>query len=277
MDENISCDNTADRDIVSDAYRLIRSAEIRDYLRKENFMGIFEAEQVILHSYIPAQQKAAMLERLSQSGDEEENRKVGEMCRIYKRYLKLIYQPVVRTVFLLECDDQSWGKDGAAGGSGVAGVFDTADELAGEMAEIYAGCEAEGCGRVTVLQVPPDAKVKDAFHFTLFWIDGSWQVKDLKIREEELEAYGFSEDTVYRFGRLTLRHPLPYKDGERLKLQMPFMEAPVYGTIWSEKDGNGCWYHWLDLEGEDGECIDMSNTEFFLCSGYSTLDWIERA
>lgn len=126
---------------------------------------------------------------------------------------------------------------------------------------------------MTVSQLPQDAKVKEAFRFTLYWIDGSWQIKDLEIDEKDLEAQGVSEDTVrqYGFWGLTTRHPLPYKVGDRLKLQLPFMKVPYYGILGSEKDGNGCWYHWLN----DWE-IDLSYAEIDLTSRYSTFDWIER-
>lgn len=63
-------------DIPPDVYRLIRSAEIRDYFRKNDCMGIFMKEQIILHSYTSMQQKTEMLKRLSHTGSEEENRLV---------------------------------------------------------------------------------------------------------------------------------------------------------------------------------------------------------
>ena len=54
------------------------------------------------------------------------------------------------------------------------------------------------------------------------------------------------------------------------------------GTLESELDGNGCWYHFFYF-GEKQEfstlqnSLDLTWAEINLTSGYSSLDWIERA
>ena len=270
-------------DIPPDVYRLIRSAEIRDYFRKNDCMGIFMKEQIILHSYTSMQQKTEMLKRLSHTGSEEENRLVEEMYRIYRKYTDLIFHPPVRTIFLLEYCPEGW-EDGNPGCDRILdGVFDDVDGLI----DCLASYEINGLtgrkemidyhGEVSVVQVPHDAKLEQPFSFTVHWIDGKWQIKSIRVDDEELMHHGFSKDTIYRFKDLGNYFPLPFEDGSRLKVQMPFMKEPFYGVIWSEKDGNGCWYHWLNFNGEEGDCVNLTYMEFGLCSGYSTLDWVERA
>ncbi len=118
-------------------------------------------------------------------------------------------------------------------------------------------------------------KVKEVFKFTMFWIDGQW--KDVK--DAELEIQGVSEGTVERFNGIELYHPLPFASGSRLKFQLPFMEEPVYGTLESELDGNDCWYHFLYCKEEKDylSSIMLTGTEINYVSGYSSLEWIERA
>lgn len=263
--------------VTYDVYSIIRSAEIREYFQKEDCMGIFEKEQLINHSLISLQQKETMLKQLAQTGNEEEKVLVEEMSRIYRECIKQIYHPVVRTVFLLECTEQRWEDNRIEKYTSLEGVFDTADDAVEEMARIYKGSEEESYGYVTVLQVPEGVKVKETFGYTLFWIDGKWQAKSLYITMDRLEALGISEDTVFRFDTNSCYHPLPFKNGDRLKFRLPFMKDPFCGVIWSEKDGNGCWYHWLNWNNEEGACINLTDLEFFPCSGYSTLDWVVRA
>lgn len=276
--------NTTDKqdsliDIPTDVYSVIRSAEIKDYFQKNDCMGFFGKEQIILHSYTSIQQKAEMLRRLSHTGSEKDNKLVEEMYRVYSKYIETIYHPAVRTVFILECKE--WRLDDCLidNNNSLVDVFDTVDELVAEIKRIYGGEEKKASAYVTVLQVPQDRKVKVAFKFTMFWIDGKWEIKDLCVNDEELEMQEISEDTIHRFCNSSLYHPLPFENGCRLKLQLPFMERPVYGTLESELDGNGCWYHFLYCEG-DRYCLpsfNLTNAEIDLISGYSSLDWIERA
>lgn len=79
--------------------------------------------------------------------------------------------------------------------------------------------------------------------------------------------------------------PLPFEDKSRLKLKLPFMDEPFYGILDSEPDCFGDWYHFLWEEniwklpedGRDyGDCMALSEIELDY-SGYSILDWLERA
>lgn len=160
---------------------------------------------------------------------------------------------------------------------GIWVVSDTLDELIEELDSFCVGEEESYYWFVGVTQVPQNEKVNLPCWFRMFWIDGKWQIKDLCIEDGELEMRGISQDTRWRFDHLGERYPLPFQNGDRLKIQMPFMKEPFYGILCSELDGNGCWYHWLNRNEEEGECVDLSYIEFNDCSGYSTLDWIERA
>jgi len=203
------------------------------------------------------------------------------MYRVYSEYIDRIYHPSVRTVFLLEY--LVWYLDGAlidTRTQGLEGVYDTVEEMRAEMEKTYVGEEEKASAKVIVLQVPQDEKVKTQVTFTMFWIDGRWEIKDFCAGKEVLRRQGVSEDTIGRFCESSLYHPLPFENGSRLKLQLPFMEKPVYGTLESELDGNGCWYHFLYCEG-DKEChpsFALTDAEIdMMAYGYNSLDWIGRA
>lgn len=275
---------TEDISSADDVYSIIRSPEIREYYCREDPFGIFEKEQLILHSYTSIQQKAALLAHLAKTGTEKERRKISEMCRVFCNYMERIYHPAVRTVFLLESSRLIW--DGEKGSIdtmkyGLEGACDTVDELIADMADMYSGCEEEYFADVTVLEVSQGKKVVTPFGFSVFWIDGKWEVKDLHLGfgHEELRAQGFHKDTADRFHYDSRHHPLPFENGCRLKLQLPFMKEPFYGTLESELDGLGCWYHSLRFK-DDRSCgtgyVDLTPWEIDLTTGYSSLDWIGR-
>ena len=269
--------------VTDDVYSIIRSPEIRDHYRKEDVLRIFEKEQLILHSYTSIQQKAILLEQLLKTGDEQERRKISEMCRLFRDYIEKIYHPAVRTVFLLESDRWEWERvmHGIGHeGKGLDGAYDTMDELIADMADMYRGCEEEYFADVIVLEVPQDGKVDIPFEFSLFWIDGKWEIKDIYVSQtggRGIRTQGFHKDTDYRFHYDSGHHSLPFENGCRLKLQLPFMEEPVYGILESKLDGNGCWYHFLFMDDERRieSMIDLTWWEINLTSGYSSLDWIE--
>lgn len=278
MEQEMMYNNGSGRKTESamDVYSIIRSAEIRDYFRKEDCMDFFGKERLILHSYTSVQQKMDMLRQLSKSGDEEDGRCVDEMYRVYKEYTDLIYHPIVRTIFLLKYEQPCWEDGRTKVDEDVLGVYDTLDEVTEKLESLAKWADRSYYGEVDVIQIPQDEKVKTPCKFTLFWIDGKWQIKDFKIEDEELKTRGIGEDTRFWFNTIGNYHPLPFQNGDRLKVKMPFMEEPFYGIIWSELDGNGCWYHWLNYDWEEGVCVNITNMEFDICSGYSTLDWVER-
>lgn len=284
---NMKQDDSGDSPV--DVYSLIKSTEIKDFLRREVGFGTAEKREIILHSYIPLRQKLAMLKQLSDTCSGEEAGQLDEIHRVLSEYTDQIYHPEIRTIFILveqwpylDFEEGTWLREE----SRFVDAYDTVDEVI-EVLELYSQ-KGEGTqlyGHIEVIQVPQDEKLRNPFAFTLFWIDGKWQIKDIDIHTgEPLLIEGISEDTIHLLSiNGDFRHPLPFESGSRLKLQMPFMEEPFYGILWSGKDGNGCWYHFLYNENVPKEdrtsrdLIDISYEKVGLCSGYSSLDWIERA
>lgn len=270
----------------ADVYDLIRSPEIRDFLRKEGNLDIYDKEQIILHSYISVPQKITMLKQLACTGNEEEAGLINETHDILAQYLEQIYHPVVRTIFMLE-NMEPYLKLYQKGiyikeDSRLIDAYDTVDEMIKRDLELYPqdGQGTSLYGLASAVQVPQDEKLRTPFAFTLFWIDGEWQIKDIIVLDkDDLKTRGFSEDTILRFTHTDGSYPLPFEDGSRLKLQLPFMEEPFYGILSSWKDCYGQWYHNLYDENDPKRVrvISLTYAEIGITSRYSTLDWIERA
>lgn len=293
MEKKVICSNEQERPGIAgrenesamDVYSLIRSAEIRDYYRRENVCDNWEKKTILIqHSYSSVQQKAAMLKQLSGTGTVEENRLTEEMCLIYRQYIDMVYHPLVRTLFVMEIGEVWWDKGRTDDNIGFDSVQESLDDVVAHMEEIYGNRkDKEKCyARVTMLHVPMGEKVKEVFKFELFWIDGKWEIRNFDVNEDNLKQQGASDDAIEFFGYTggLQYHPLPFENGCRLKFQLPFMDEPAYGTLESELDGNGCWYHFLYFDEVDGVnygSVSLTNAEIDLTSGYSSLDWIERA
>lgn len=291
MEKKMICRNGEERENESgmDVYSLIRSAEIRDYYRRENVCDNLEKKIILIHhGYIPVQQKAAMLKQLAGTRTVEENRLTEEMCFIYSWYTDMIYHPLVRTLFVVESGNLWWDEDRGSidDNLGLDSVYESLDEVIAHMEKNYVDKgNMEKCyARVTVLHIPPDEKVKEIFKFDMLWIDGKWKIKDFFIdfaNKDELMTQGVSNDTIdfFIYNGGMQYHPLPFENGCRLKFRLPFMDEPAYGTLESELDGNGCWYHFLYFDEVDGVSrgsVSLTNAEIDW-RGYSSLDWIERA
>ena len=125
----------------TDVYSVIKSPEVRDFLRNEAKLDIFEEEQIILHSYISVRQKIAMLKQLADMGNEEEAGLIKEMHDILAEYMNQIYHPVVRTIFLLENMEpylETFQKSIFIDENGrLVDVYDTVDEMIKGDLELY--------------------------------------------------------------------------------------------------------------------------------------------
>ncbi len=273
-----------------DVYAVIRSPEIRRFLRRNDCMDIFGKEQIILQAYISVHQKAEMLKKLSMTGDKEESELVYETYSIYKSCMADIFHPVEKTVFILEAVMPYLEGGSIRKKCCVCGFFQMVEELVKEAEILFDGTEKLFYAYIYALHIPQSGGLRNPFDFTMFWLNGRWQVKDVFVGEESPKFYGFSEDTKSRLcGAYVFRFPLPFEDRSRLKLQLPFMEKPFYGILDSKQDANGCWYHFFSyssdgkpvdfsvyLDGTNLPCIDLSGLQINGCSLYSTFDWLER-
>lgn len=89
--------------------------------------------------------------------------------------------------------------------------------------------------------------------------------------EKGIELYN---DNMYRFN-------LPFKNGDKIKIQLPGMDNPIRGILWKEIDRIDCWYNYLcDERYYDSkfrcDSLDLSYDVFVSMPYYSKLDWVEK-
>lgn len=277
----------------TDVYSIIKSEEIRDFFKSHIRLNVFEREQIILKSFIPMQQKIDMVKKLALYGTEREDAVLNEHCSIFEKCMTDIFHPVERSIFIFECAELYIEDCCITEYRHLDGAFDTMEELFCEVRARFKNIETQVYGYITLLQIPRSGKSKNLFDFTIYWINGYWQVKDIMMYRKDMRSYGFSEEAIYQLFAYEFEHfPLPFENRSRLKLQTPFMEEPFYGIL-----DSGCgypeeWHHYLwdekivaaaeDVQGlYKGEwtksCFPLSYLKLSLDGDYSTLDWVERA
>lgn len=111
------------------------------------------------------------------------------------------------------------------------------------------------------------------------WINGKQEITGFYPERDFFQKNGFSSAVYDAFVNWGINHiKLPFEDGCRVKIKTPAMEEAVYGIVYAEEDGNGCWYYFVEKDKYEGKdrLIDISYHEIDVASGYNVFDWVER-
>lgn len=275
-----------------DVFSVIRSPEIREYYWENVRLDIWEKKQLILCSYLSMTQKIRMAKQLALQGTEQERKVLLEACGVLEKCMADIFEPEEPTVFAVSyvVPDFNFPECRFEEKSELEEFFATAEELLASIQKCYESGEEGIYVRVNVIQLPQIGKLKQPFDFTVFWLDGCWQVKDIllhHVRVTEDEAGSAEWQANYFYDTYTFEHfPLPFEDGCGLKLQTPFMEKPFYGILDSQYDGVCEWHQYLwdeeeaklpEVKREIRKSVVLHEQFLGSFSGYSPLDWTERA
>ena len=175
----------------SDVYSIIKSSEIRDFFKNHIRLSVLEREQIILKSYISMQRKISMIKQLALYGTEQDAALLKEHCRLFEKCMADIYHPVRSTVFIFEYVEPYFEDCRIKENRYLDGAFDTAEELLCKIKSGLKNIEMQSYGYITLLQIPQSGKSKNLFDFTIYWIDGCWQVKDIMMDEKDMLSCGF--------------------------------------------------------------------------------------
>ena len=165
------------------------------------------------------------------------------------------------------------------------GQFDSIQELVRWVRKVY--CDVEDpCveGAVKEILLPPGEPSYEAvtFYFRInHGFAGVFRYEE-EVNEKIYRGYGIDEEHISDVENNFLRHPFPFRSGERLQIRTPAMEKPIYGYMDSECDCCGSWYHWFHVEEEGGGTGQKYDLDLDLSYSspdlgiHSTLDWITR-
>jgi hypothetical protein len=272
-------------------FDLIISPEVREFCKANVVLNIYGKEQLILHSFIPLEQKIKLLRDIETEGNRRDAHQICRMREYLQHCLDEIYHPSARSIFAVEYNQYFMEGVNIDCFGGIDDYFETVGEIITKLEEIYGGKDGTGDRRIAVgtvhfLQFSEGKKHTEIFNFRICWLGETWQVKDIEIVEDrktdkaEQEQIA-GESVIERLCEKELRHPLPFAHGSRVKLQLPFMGKPFVGYLYSGLDDNGAWQHFLYPEDDPDmlgtSYIDLSCGNADPYGAFNSWDWIAGA
>lgn len=262
-------------------YDLMKSMEIREYLRTHKVFTPLEQGQIIVKSYHPIEEKILMLHQLAAQISGDDKTVIEETAEMLSAALEEIYHPVEKVLYaltiysagrFLALDEHNiFQKD-----HGISGVYNSFGDMVKECDDneekesvlYYADViKASDCG--------PSEIIMDVW---MVYMDGRFRIWHIFVGEEWAKEHGITRDTIDFLLDSNFRYSLPFKYGSRVKIRTPLMNKPIYGSMYSSRDGNACWYHFFE-RNQNGHCIslDLSYGTLGLGGLFLVFDWLESA
>lgn len=277
-----------------DIYSFIGNGDIREYMKKHKVFSDLDKARIIIFSYRTVKDKIASLNKLTEEIDSEKDKKTviyvsklltdalntiynlgggqfiniargnmfwnDEICNSYEKSMSVspghIYKSFNDFINDYEVKDQEAAEEY---------LFDFSykknyDYIVGDVISY------ENIGQ----------NDQEEISFEAAYFGNKIDIFHITVSEEWASLKGYSEEVVKMLSVSDLdRYSFPYKYGESVYLKTPFMPDELYGGLYSAMDGNGCWYHFLYYEKDDGVgLIDLSYHEIDMCSHLSVFDWI---
>lgn len=262
-------------------YDLMKSAEIREYLRTHKTFEPLEQGQIIAKSYYPVEDKISMLHQLAAQTSGEDKAAIEETAKMLSAALEEIYHPAGRMLYALtRYSFESLSKlNGYAifrECHGLDGIYDSFEEILEACEEDRV--EESALYYVDVIRVSDGVPSEIIMYMEISYMDGRYRIWNIGVEDEWEKEHGIEKDTVDSLTNLMFRYSLPFKHGSSVKVQTPFMSKPIYGRMCSERDGNACWYHFFEgsYNGEEA-FLDMSYGMMNTYSQFLVFDWLESA
>ena len=298
-----------------DVYSLIRSEEVREYLREHRKFKALEQEAIIRNSYYTIEQKLEFMKQLlvevkESEGSKEELELLEERVRMYEFIVNFIHNPGSDVIYMAQEETDGYNLCREDNDYRLSEKICSDTHYFRRFEDVIKYWEGAGGAEYTVCvdmillseqgaKYNADEIVQPVwFHMTID-TEGKVSIRSFGIDDKWFERKGFSEDCVWDICD-KFRSPLPFEHGSRVKLQTPEMIEPVYGILDSSVDCYGCWYHFLCVEDKEHDnntvkklmeedkiwemhnnrqvdIIDLSYPQLDMHERFLTYDWIERA
>jgi len=300
-----------------DVYGLIKSEEIREYLRNNVVFRALEQARMIRNSYYSIEMKLEFLHQLLEGTmtSSADFALMEESVRLYEYMVDFIHNARNDAIYMSLYNVNGYSLDRRYSSARDneyrlsesvipdTHYFKTYTDLRNYWCE--SNIKWENSDRIQVDMVCPSelgtkynaSEISQPLWFDMAPIDGCIEIIRIGINEDYFIEKGFSEECVYDFHERFFRYPLPFETGCRVKFQTPAMLEPVFGIVDCSQDCYGCWYNFLLFENEshnasdirqliesgkvydweDIDGLDISFPVLEIRSEYLTYDWLERA
>lgn len=298
-----------------DVYSLIRSEEVREYLRKHRKFTVLEQEVIIRNSYYTIEQKLVFMRQLlaeaSKDGEDKGAiRLLEDRVRMYEFIVNFIHNPGDDVIYMAQEETDGYNicredNDYRLSEKIYADThyFRRFEDVI-KYWEGAVGAEYTVCVDMILLsergaKYNADEIVQPLWFNMAIGLDGKVRIMSFGIDDAWFERKGFLIDCFWDNHEM-FRSPLPFEHGSRIKLQTPKMLKPIYGVLDSSQDHCGFWYHFLCVEDEEHDfnavkklmeedkiwveynnrqvdVIDLSYPQLDMFDNFLTYDWIESA
>lgn len=286
-------------------YDLMRSEEIREYYRKNIDLTIEEQEIVIINCFKSIKEKLELLKKLHDNVSDTDKQNIKEMVTLYELVNTIYYNPYeffgkeYRVIYVLhyltfECDIV--GVENAVLDCGLFHHYSNNIEYFDNLEKMTEFMDESECYKyhdpiiVDMIVIPLNGE-ESHYHinFTCQNINGDIEPSMFSLDSKTIIFNQYDISGAFERYNLYFRYKgMPFKTGDRIKFQLPFMSEPFYGIISCEQDypidPNSYWYNFVYKDGTKVEefdkvpiLFDMSYTNIKLTSGYAIFDWLERA
>lgn len=289
------CNNKADGGL--DVYDWVLSPEIREYLRANHIFSVREKADIVHSGCRPVEEKRAALEiLLGEAENREDWELIHDLLRLYDWSLDEMRDPRPKQVYLflerrgcarigeMRCQNDSTGN--------VAGVFDTYDQLMAHLKRLEAEWE---CGdapeRVDwVAYAEKWAMVDGEMDVTLglYVYVGKGQLFIQRFKPWYLEQAQWKEwlktagipcevEGMFRGHSAENTLPLPFRNGDLVRVDIPDLEEPVYGVLNIAQLEKDRYIYLLYREDHCLHELNMSYQQIDIFSGWRVIDWTHPA
>lgn len=248
-----------DKDV--NIYNFIRSDEIREYLKKEDYFkeDISLKFKTILYSLVPLGIKLEAYKKLVEKriGTKEDINNIQKYIEQVEEATDIIKHPIFYHAIFCYYENEFKNK----------GLYYQDIELcSGEYEytynfdEIFEVYDQFNNNKYTITVDILSSK----YYFNDKFEKPCKISIDFAYFNHKLKPYNiyFHDPIVYKVDDNNyIRYPLPFKNGDSVVLYNIFMERPIYGIIESELDGNNCWYHFLRYGASKFDYFDIDNND----------------
>ncbi len=291
-----------ERKIEDEIYDLIRSEEVREHAKKHWESDARDMVLLIHFAFAPIRKRYELLKRYASTVENEDDRNYAEgFVKVYELVLNHIFHPAEKVLYICQLfrpstegrvtENEAVKKGFDQIDDYLRGWFDSFKDLIKSEVEPYEHMEPGYFFKVNVVSIRTITPSDDKVSFYMESVDGNTEITRFFTDEKWLMANGISEEVCMDlfFGDGG-RHSYPFANFSNVLLQTPLMEKPVKCTIYSDLDGNYCWYHWLvpripnikeypewdDIDQTDPDwTIDMSYWMIGQTGNYNAFDWIK--
>lgn len=282
------CDNKTDNGV--DVYDWVLSSEIREYLRANHRFSVREKVEIVQGGCRPVEEKRAVLEALlGEAKDGKDRELIQDLNRMNDWCLEELQRECPGQVFLfLERSFRRIVELSCYYRTGnVTGVFCNYDEFMAFLDNFAAEYElSEDPTRVDYVAyaekwVMVNGKMDTALRMNLYVGGGRLFIQRIwhwRSWEDRLGDISWEADRVFdQFCKTVDRLPLPFQNGDLVRVDIPDLEEPVYGVLNIAQLEVDRYIYLLYIEDHCLRRLSMSYQHIDAFSCWRVIDWTHPA